>query len=319
MRRSFYHHGAEVPATDLTPEQMRSALADAGGVLWLDLTHMTEEDAREILDGVFKFSEQTILDCLEGVRHPKLDNYGHYLFFVVYASDQVNPQEEITPVELDIYLGTNYVITHHPGPVPAIDRVAERVMHEEFFMGAGADYLVCEILQAVEADYRPAIQFLSAAVAGVEMEVLAIPTKETLRRMYDLRHEIRKIRRVLEPQYSLIQQLATLDFGPIRANNRPCYRRLAERMARMLEQVERLDEQIRDAVQIHLSVATNQTTNLLRQVAVMLAILLPLTLAVVVFEMTVGTPPAVHTPLNLMILAILMVVAVLLAYSFYRR
>lgn len=295
MIRSFYHHGAEVPATDLTREQMRAALADAGGVLWVDMLAPNPEIAEKILTRAFGFHPLTISDCLQGVRYPKLDDYGDYIFFVLQADDRSDPVEEVNTVELDVFLGPNFVVTHHPLPLPAIDRVVERAMKDELLMTLGADILAFELLRAVVSDYQPTVDFLSAAVAGVEVEVLTTATGNTLRRMHELRHDILKVQRTLAPQQEIMNRLAEYEFQPIEAQNRPYFRELGDRFAHMVGATETLDYAIRSAFRAHLSMASNQNKQMLRLVAAIVSALLPLTFLALLYD----TGVLVHPVLSL--------------------
>lgn len=320
MIRSFYYHGAEVPATDLTRDQMQAALADAGGVLWIDLLNANPKETEETLTQVFEFHPLTIDECIQGVRRPKLDNYDSYAFFVVYVDDQATPVEDINTVELDVFLGANFVVTHHPLPVPAIDRISNEIMEDESLMNRGADTLTYEILREVASDYKPTVDYLSAALAGVEIEVVTAPTDQTLRRIHELRHDTLKIKRVLTAQQEIVSTLATGDVQPVHGKNRRYFRELADRFSYMVETTETLDESIRSALQTHLSVTYNRTNNLLRFVAAVVTILLPLTLLGVLYATNIMQSPALSSPsVETAILVFVLLLSAILAFYIYRR
>lgn len=320
MIRSFYHHGAEVPATDLTREQMRAALADAGGVLWVDFLEANPESVQQILTRVFGFHPLTISDCLRGVRYPKLDDYGDYIFFVLQAADRSEPVEDVNTVELDVFLGTNFVVTHHPLPLPAIDRIVERAMKDEFLMTLGADILAHEILRAVASDYQPVVDFLSAAVAGVEVEVLTAPTGKTLHRMHELRHDALKVRRILMPQQTIMGRLAADGLQPVGAQNRLHFRELEDRFAQMVETTEMLEESVRGAFRTHMSVVSSQNGRLLRLVAAMVALLLSLTLLALLGDTAAGALHTLGVPYtDAAVPGATLLLGLLLAVYIYRR
>lgn len=299
---------------------MRAALADAGGVLWVDMLAADPEDVERIFTRVFGFHPLTITDCLEGVRRPKLDDYGDYIFFVIYADDQSTPLEDVNTVELDVYVGPNFVVTYHVFKLPAIEQIVEQAMHDESLMTRGADILAYEILRAVAADYQPTVDFLSAATAGIEVEVLTAPTSRTLRRIQELGHDVLKVRRVLVPQQDIVDRLATHELQPINARNRLYFRELADRFAQMVEMTDTLSESIRSAFQTHQSVVSIQNNRLLRLVAAMVTILLPLSLLAVLYDPSVRTFPALSLPyVDTAILGVTLLVAIILALYFYRR
>ena len=320
MIRSFYYHGAEVPATDLTREQMRAALADAGGVLWVDMLAANPESAEQILTRVFGFHPVAISDCLQGVRRPKLDDYGDYIFFVIYADDQSTPVEDVNAVELDVFLGPNFVVTHHPLPLPAIDRVVERAMKDESLMPLGADILTYEILRSVKLGYQPTVDYLSAAVAGVEVEVLTAPTGKTLHRMHELRHDVLKVRHILMPQQSIMGRLVADGLQPIAARNRLYFRELEDRFAQMVETTEMLEESVRGAFRTHMSVVSSQNGRLLRLVAALVAILLSLMVLALLRDTAAGALSTLGAPYTEAAGAgAILLVGLLLAAYIYRR
>lgn len=299
---------------------MRAALADAGGVLWVDMLDAGAEDVEQILARVFGVHPLTIRDCLQGVRRPKLDDYGNYIFLVIYADDGSTPVEDVNTVELDLYLGPNFVVTHHPLPLPAIDRIVERVTQDESLMARGADVLVYEILRSVALDYQPTVKFLSAAIAGVEVEVLTTSRGNTLRRMHELHHDLLKLRRVLAPQHDIMARLAAHHLEPIDAENRPYFREVADRFAQLIAMTDTLDESIRSTLQTHLSVVSNQTNRLLRLVAAMIIILLPTTVLAVLYDTSIGAAPALRFPYaDVAVVAGTLLIGTVLALYLYHR
>ncbi len=318
---SFYYHGAEIPATDLSQEQMQAALADAGGLLWVDMANSDPEEVEEILTRVFNFHPLTISDCIEGMRQPKLDDHGEYVFLVVYATDESTPAEDVSPAELDVFVGPNFIVTHHPVPLPAIDRITEQAMQAESTMSRGADMLAYKILQAVTSDHKSQIDFLSAAIAGVEVEVLTVPTSRTLRRMHELRHENLRSWRFLAPQLDIVNRLATENLQPIEANSRLHFQELADRVDYLVETTDTLEASIHDALQTHLSVVAGETNSLLRLVAALVTILVPLAVLTLLLEVQVGRGSAVNQSYTGMaVTAATLVVALTLGtYVYHRR
>lgn len=299
---------------------MRAALADAGGVLWVDIDEADADEVEQVLTRVFGLHELIISDCLENVRRPKLDDYGDCLFAVVHAVDQSTPLEDVTTVELDVCIGPNYVVTHHALPVPVLDQVAERAMQDEGLMNRGADVLAYEILKAVTSDHRPIVNYLAAAVAGVEVEVLRAPTSDTLHRMHELRHDVLRTRRRLAAQQGIMRRLASDQLQPIHSENRVYFRELTDRFAQMLETVHTLNESMHGVLQTHLSVVSNQTNSLLRFVAALVAFLLPLTLLAVLYSTNIIGASSVDSPFTkAAVLGITLVGGVLLAFWASRR
>src|SRR2546427_11034566 len=91
-------------------EALREALGYREGLLWIDLQIRGENDA-SILRELFHFHPLTIEDCVsEQVDPAKIDDHGDYIFVIVQALPLYEAGQEIEPLEVDFYLGSNYVV-----------------------------------------------------------------------------------------------------------------------------------------------------------------------------------------------------------------
>lgn len=319
MIRSFYHHGAEQPATDLTPEQMRAALADAGGVLWVDLQDPSPAEARRVLSEVFGFHPLSVEAGLDSRRPAGLVNFGGYLFVALHALAGNPPEEAMTIRQVDCYLGPNFVVTHHAEPVAVLDRVAERVMRDEEVMSRGAGLLAYEFLSAVGKDYEQLLGVLSAAEAGLEVEILAAPRLKTLQRLLRLRREVLKLRRVLQFHASTLERLASEELPPISEEQRIYFRELFETAQRLVRTVEYLHDLNRAVADACLLMELHATNRSLKRAGALSAILLAI-LAVIGLEVA-GLPDGLGLMVSPVILlpGSIVVVAAVLALIFYAR
>src|SRR3989304_68958 len=75
--------------------------------------------------------------------HPaKSGDRGDYLFVVVQALDEYHPDAEIRSIEVDFYLGPNYVVSCRREPVSAIDQYRDRCLQDEYILSHPADWLM---------------------------------------------------------------------------------------------------------------------------------------------------------------------------------
>src|SRR3972149_1351691 len=106
-------------------DALRAALEDSTGLLWVDLLVGSEADVALLRD-VFHFPPLTIEDCVSPHVDPaKVDDHGDYLFVVVQALSDFDPDRELMESEVDFYLGPNYVVSRRPERVSAIAQYRE--------------------------------------------------------------------------------------------------------------------------------------------------------------------------------------------------
>lgn len=122
--RSIFFTPGKPPRTDISPSDYHRLLRDRRGLLWVDFTSEPEETSLPILQA-FNFHPLAIEDALQQTHAPKIDDWGDYLYIVLnYMHLVKDPDPWDTEIdELDIFLGKNFVITHHDNPLAAIDNV----------------------------------------------------------------------------------------------------------------------------------------------------------------------------------------------------
>jgi magnesium/cobalt transport protein CorA len=87
-------------------------------LVWVDIA-ACDDDAQRVLRDVFKFHPLAVQDCAERNRVPKMHGYGDHIFVVLHAPER-GERGHVHYVELDQFIGRNYLVTIH-GPVnPAV-------------------------------------------------------------------------------------------------------------------------------------------------------------------------------------------------------
>src|SRR5687767_1929975 len=87
---------------DLPLDEIRSAVADAGGLLWVDIyAESGRREGEEVLAGIFDFHPLTIDDCYNTmIDPPKVDDYGGYLFVITHNVRYEPEHQRLVTAEL---------------------------------------------------------------------------------------------------------------------------------------------------------------------------------------------------------------------------
>ena len=143
---------------------------------WIDLEDPTVKEAT-ILEDPFHFHPLAIEDCLSEVHHPKVDDYEAYIFAIVHGIRFDAPTDQFITRELDIFLGPNYLITHHNGPMRSITAVRDQCSKNlQAAMPRGVDFLLHQILDQMFEHYFPSLDAIEDKIQLVQVEVFENPT-----------------------------------------------------------------------------------------------------------------------------------------------
>jgi Mg2+ and Co2+ transporter CorA len=115
------HDGSALRAviTDHRPEDLPDLLRRSDGIVWVDVPSW-DDDAAAMLTYAFGFHPLAIRDCSQRNQVPKVHKYADHLFLVLHAPF-AGRSGHVHYIELDQFVGRNYLVTVH-GPLnPAVD------------------------------------------------------------------------------------------------------------------------------------------------------------------------------------------------------
>ncbi len=108
----------------------------------------------------FGFHPLAVEDALVETHLPKIDDWDEYVYLVLYGVDFDQAKLEVDSHEVDVFLGPNYLVTHHTEQVNAIERLRSICQRDARRLQRGADYLLFEMADAIVADFMPCLDAL---------------------------------------------------------------------------------------------------------------------------------------------------------------
>ena len=293
---------------DLEPAAFGQALADAEALLWVDLFREPAEVSRQILRDAFEFHPLAVDDALEERHVPRVDDWGAYLYVVLHAVsfDAAAQEEPLAAVELDIFLGPNYVVTHHVRPIPALTRVWSGCS-EGACLGIprgpvsstvdnaahlSAPYLLYRIADEMVTDTAPVIEEIDDRIDAIEDQVFADPTRATLQATFTLRRALLRLRRVLGPQRDVFRTLAHADYAAVPSDEQVFFRDTYDQLLRLHQVGEGLRDLADGALETYLSVVNYRMNEVMKLLAVITTLFLPLSFLAGFFGMNFFQPAA---------------------------
>ena len=147
----IYRDGKGEIHLDWPRTQIAQAIADQKGTLWVDIENAesaSHNEAEILLRDVFGFHALAVEDAIEESHIPKIDDWGEYIY-VVFHGTSIDPRtDELRLHELDIFLGSNYVVTYHTEPLSFLDQDRKSIERDpRDRLQQGADHLLVRFLE----------------------------------------------------------------------------------------------------------------------------------------------------------------------------
>jgi len=302
--------------TDLTIEDAKAALQDSNGLLWVDFEATDASVDEPLLTGVFGFHPLAVDDALQETHVPKVDDWGSYLYIVLSPVVFEKKDDSLLEIqELDVFLGRNYIVTHHDQPVAAIQRVWDACQRDERHVSRGPDHLLYRITDEVVAQYMPVVEEIDDEIDRIEDEIFDNPGPGVLERIFTLKRGALQLRRIVGPQREVLNKLARDDYTVIDAKARVYFRDVYDHLVRLHDLIESLRDLIGGALDTYLSVINNRMNDIMKTLTVITTLFMPISFVVGFFGMNYFAPVAnmnvwTDTPSFYVTLAILLLLPV---------
>jgi len=321
MEILVYRNGERKVTEDVTPDQLPELLQDQQAVIWIDMESPTEADERVLLD-VFHFHPLTVEDCRENRHYPKVEEFPGYLYFIVHGVRGDTSPDRFNTIELDGFLGSNYVITYHHDYFRSINNVKQLLRTSPIACQRGPAFLLHQILDQVVDYYSPVLDDFDSRISELEDEIFSLkqPNNQILAQIMDLKRSVLRLRRISIKQMDILLRMSRGEFPLIPEEMRPFYRDIHDHIVRVTDLAESYRDLIGGSLEAYLSVVSNRMNEIMKVLTVFSAIMLPLTFIAGVYGMNFDNMPELHTPYGYYgALVVMGVVAVGMLIFFWRR
>lgn len=325
MIRSLYFEPGKSIRKDMPPQEFPTLIRNRQGILWVDFVSEPPENCLPILQG-FGFHPLSIDDALQETHVPKLDDWGEYLYLVFnYMNIARNGEEWDTNLdELDVFLGSNFIVTHHDHPIAAVDSTWNLCDRDARTLQEGADHVLYKITDYLVADYMPVVENIDDAIDQLEDQIFDRPSPQTLEKLFALKRVLLAMRRILLPQREVLNKLARDDYKVIDPKDRIFFRDIYDHLVRLHDLNENLRDLVGGAQDTYLSVVNNRMNEIMKTLTIITVLFMPLTFLTGYFGMNFFEPLGnlkgwTTSPVFYLTLAVIFIVPIIMYFWMRRR
>ncbi|WP_129706944.1 magnesium/cobalt transporter CorA [Priestia megaterium] len=290
IKTYLYDDETKEMVTNLDLGDVHEKLRNPDNLLWIDLYDVHGQELAQIAK-LFDFHPLAIEDCLHDSPRAKMDDYEDYKFFVFHALRyNEESDDEITTLELNAFVGSNYVVTihkHKMGWLRKMDAVCSRYPK---FMNRGADFLLYALIDGITDEYFPILDRIDMRIDELEDEIYNKEVRGVTEEFLALKRTIILIRRVILPQRRIFLTVNGKWKFDIREENVPFYIDLLDHLERIVDSAETFRDLVNSALDTYYSITNATSSEKLNVLTLISTIMLPLTFVTGFFGMNVPIP-----------------------------
>ena len=320
MEIFLYREGAERVEEGIALDQLPELLRDEKAVIWVDMSEPTKVD-EDVLLNVFRFHPLTVEDCRENRHYPKIEEFPGYVYFIVHGVRADTSSDRFNTIELDGFLGPNYVITFHHDEFRSINSVKQLIRTSPVVCRRGSGYLLHQILDRIVDYYSPVLDDFDNRIDELEAKIFEgqSSNNEMLSDIMNIKRSVLRLRRISVKQLDVLLRISRGEFDLIPQSLLPFYRDIYDHLVRVTDLAESYRDLITGLLDAHLSVVSNRLNEVMKVLTIFSAIMLPLTFIVGVYGMNFEHMPELRSRYGYFVVWGVMVSVALGMLIFFRK
>jgi magnesium transporter len=335
---SCEHGGAE-----LLPESASAVTGD--NVVWVILTEPTPEEESLVFEKFIHIHTLSLEDITRlrrepegGAHFPKVEEFPDYLFVIVNplppglcqlvtgkgekksgisipsASRMLRRERP----QLSAIITRNILITHATSPVECL-RIAEEYIHRHGEAAKrGPDYVFHIVLDAMVDEYAPVVDWVAARLDRLEIQIFTHPTRKLIARILRLKRLVTSARKTLIIEREVLARLIRGEFQLVEDREIAYYRNVYDHLVRYTELIEAAREMVSDLGETHLAAVSNRLNEIMKVLALISTVILPMTLISSIYGMNFKHMPELEWEYGYPLAMALMVLTAIGGFVFFR-
>lgn len=309
--RSVYRDEAGRVTRDLPIAELAEAFrrATAGdGQLWADVDS-TDADERRALPDVFHFHPLAVEDALSPNSRVKVEEYAAdatatpardpFLLVVLRAirfDAKTDDPYDTETVNLTLFVGRRVLVTVHGEPAPSVDAVVDLVQRNPDLVGRGAGRLAHMVCDNTVDAYFPVLDQLDEFVDGLEDQVMARFSEDTLQEILRAKRLVVALRRYLVPQRDAFNALSNRPSLVLAPELQVYFRDVYDHVLRINDTLDSYRELLGGTLDAYLTQVSNRLGQVTKGLSVVATLSIPFVVISGMWGMNVERIPLQHDP-----------------------
>lgn len=243
-----------------------------GGFFWLDLDQPVAADF-QILRDVFGFHPLAVEDSEHFDQRAKIDEYEDFVFIVVYGA----APDDDRLVEVHCFYSERFLLTVHHDDCPAFAEIRRRYQKRE----EAADQpsmLLYRIIDGLVDSFFPILAAFDDRIDELETAIFLKADDKQLQEIFQMKRLLVGMRKAVSPQRDSFARLmgGFAELPGLADEDEHYFRDIYDHLIRISDLIDSYRDLLTGAMDVYLSTVSNRLNSVMKQLAVIATIFLPL-------------------------------------------
>ncbi len=260
------------------------AFVGSPGVLWIDLSGISDVAPLESLGGALDLHSLALEDVLNTGQRPKVDDYEDHAFVVLKQLRFRHGHLEAEQVSL--FFSESFVLTVQESSLDDWEPVRQRIRAGRGrIRQGGTDYLAYALVDSVIDSSFPLLEEYGDRIEELQRILLEQPDQAVLESIHQINRELILVRRAAWPHREVASALERSESGLVKRETRVYLRDCYDHTVQILDILESYRDLGRGLMDLYLSTVSNRMNEVMKVLTVMASIFIPLTFLAGIYGM----------------------------------
>jgi magnesium transporter len=249
--------------TGAAPSAIKDALAQPDAIIWLDIADPNAEDVALLRDQ-FEFHPLAIEDAVRSHERPKVDAYGRYYFIIFYAAHYNTQTMEIELQPLHLFIGPNYLVSVHPGPLQYIADAVTRWQLPNTPLSNKVSAILYALLDGVVDAYFPLMDQIADRIEILEDTIFQHFDESAIQTIFGLKTDLLRLRHVVAPERDVLNVLLRRELPVFRPEDIVYLQDIYDHIVRVTDNIDTYRDLLSSALDSYLSLQSNNLNQVMK-------------------------------------------------------
>ena len=316
------YKGHIVSEREITDPSEISNCTQEDTISWIDIEGLHDVPLIQKLGESLNLHTLVMEDILNIDQRAKMEQYDDYVYIVLKMFHLNKETTEITPEQVSLILGKNYVITFQEGiEGDTFHEVRERIRgNKGIITKMTSDYLVYTLIDSIIDSYFVILETLGEKIEDLEEELINDPQKSTLTKIYSLKREMLYLRKTVWPLREAISRLERGESDLVTRGTHIYLRDVYDHTINVLDSLETYRDMLSGMLDIYLSSISNRMNEIMKVLTIITTIFIPLSFIAGVYGMNFKFMPELESEYGYyVVIFVMFTIGILMLFYFKRK
>ena len=290
-------------AEDLSEKEIENvedcfAFFEKPTVSWINVIGLHQVDVIEMIGKRLNIHPLVLEDIANTDQHPKLEDYENYIFLIMkmFQFDQMN--NELQMQQIGILCGFNYVISFFEKESDVFEPVRVRIKEgRKTLRNSNSDYLMYALIDTIVDNYFLVLENIGEKIERLEKSILQNPKPSNLTLLHKLQEDMLILQKMILPLRRSIPILEHSISSLISKTTRMYLKDVNDHLIQISDTIETTNDKLSKMNSLYLSVVGQKTNEVMKLLALVAIIFIPITFLAGVYGMNFQFMPELSFPM----------------------